>query len=221
MIYLSHNDSIRSLLNIQDQNIFFGDFLVEDKYIKECNAKVLHASLTYSPEYCQCCEAINNNSIIKHGFKTSLVKIPPICNFNAFLALKKQRFFCKNCNSTFSTNTPLVQKNCNISTATKSSVLFRLMKVISEKDIDEEFNVSHNTVNRIVKNFKGEHSPNRNYLPTTLCFDKFKSVKQCEGAMSFIYCNAEMRQIIDIVPDRRLNNLKKYFLTFSSKARNS
>ena len=50
---------------------------------------------------------------------------------------------------------------------------------------------------------------------------KFKSVKQCEGAMSFIYCNAEMRQIIDIVPDRRLNNLKKYFLTFSSKARNS
>lgn len=39
--------------------------------------------------------------------------------------------------------------------------------------------------------------------------------------MSFIYCDAETSKIIDIVEDRKLNNLIKYFSRFPKSARNN
>lgn len=61
----------------------------------------------------------------------------------------------------------------------------------------------------------------KNYLPKVLSFDEFKSVKSADGAMSFHICNGETGQTIDIVEDRRLFSLLKYFARYSHKARNS
>jgi len=63
------------------------------------------------------------------------------------------------------------------------------------------------------------HKPNYNYLPEHLCFDEFKSVKSSKGAMSFLFCDADKGQIIDIVEDRRLNSLIKYFQRYTKNAR--
>ena len=59
----------------------------------------------------------------------------------------------------------------------------------------------------------------KNYLPPVLSFDEFKSVKSADGAMSFHLCNGENGQTIDIVEDRRLFSLMKYFAQYSHKAR--
>ena len=55
------------------------------------------------------------------------------------------------------------------------------------------------------------YSPCFNYLPDTLCFDEFKATKDCDGYMSFIFCDAKNGKIIDILSDRRLHKLKEYF----------
>lgn len=60
----------------------------------------------------------------------------------------------------------------------------------------------------------------KNYLPKVLSFDEFKSVKSADGAMSFHLCNGLTGQTIDIVEDRRLSSLLKYFSYYSHKARN-
>ncbi|MDF0232348.1 hypothetical protein O0K70_08975 [Staphylococcus pseudintermedius] len=39
-------------------------------------------------------------------------------------------------------------------------------------------------------------------LPEHLAFDEFKSTKDVEGAMSFIYCDSVTHDIIDILPNR-------------------
>ncbi|WP_197722713.1 transposase [Ureibacillus thermosphaericus] len=49
----------------------------------------------------------------------------------------------------------------------------------------------------------------------------FKSVKSAAGAMSFIFCDSETGEIVDIVEDRRLHVLKEYFLRYSKKARDA
>ncbi|BBK63602.1 hypothetical protein TMSFP480_00330 [Staphylococcus aureus] len=49
--------------------------------------------------------------------------------------------------------------------------------------------------------------------------DEFKSVKNVSGKMSFIYADVQTHHIIDVVEDRRINELKKYFYRFSLKAR--
>ena len=59
----------------------------------------------------------------------------------------------------------------------------------------------------------------KNYLPKVLSFDEFKSVKSADGAMSFHMCNGETGQTIDIVEDRKLVSLLKYFTYYSFNAR--
>ena len=221
MIYLSHNYSIKSLLNLKDNNIFFDSNFVKDLNIKGIICKVFFAKLTYSPAHCECCGSVNHDSIIKYGFKNTLIKIPMISNYNTYIKLRKQRFFCKKCGKTFIAKTSLVNKNCFISNQTKLAIANEAKLKISEKDIARRFNSSHNTVNRIVNSFYKYHLPNFNYLPKKLCFDEFKSVKECSGAMSFVFCDAESHKIIDILEDRRLNQLRSYFSKYSQKARNS
>ena len=118
---MSHNDSIRNLLNIKDKNIYFDENFVSDELIKDITAKVFHAKLTYSPTYCICCGGESSN-IIKYGFKASKIVIPGVSNFNTYLLLRKQKFFCKQCNQTFMAESSLVDKNCHISKSTKLAI---------------------------------------------------------------------------------------------------
>nr|WP_222837131.1 transposase [Ureibacillus thermophilus] len=46
-------------------------------------------------------------------------------------------------------------------------------------------------------------------------------MKSAAGAMSFIFCDSETGEIVDIVEDRRLPVLKEYFLRYSKKARDA
>ena len=59
----------------------------------------------------------------------------------------------------------------------------------------------------------------KNYLPEVLLFNEFKSVKTADGAMSFHMCDGITGQTIDIVEDRRLDNLIRYFFYYNYKAR--
>lgn len=218
---MSLNDSILNLLNLKDKNIKFFEEFYSEGVIKGIECKFFHATLTYSPKVCYSCAHIFDSNIIKHGFKTSTIKIPSVSGFNAYLKLKKQRYLCRHCSSTFTLKTNVVNKHCCISNNTKISVALRAKDKISEKDIARYHNVSHSTVNRVIDSFYLHYKPNFNYLPKHLSFDEFKSVKQAAGAMSFIFIDSERGNIIDIVEDRRLHVLTKYFSKFSKAARNT
>jgi len=218
---MSHNDSILNLLNLKDENIRFDESFYSAEVIKGIESKVFHATLTYIPSACHSCGHIFDNNITKHGFKTSTIKIPSISGFNAYLKLKKQRYICKHCNCTFTLTSSVVNKNCYISNNAKISIALSAKDKVSEKDIARYHNVSHSTVNRIIDSFYMHYKPNFNHLPKHLSFDEFKSVKSASGAMSFIFCNSETGNIIDIVEDRRLHVLTNYFLKYSKSARNN
>ena len=217
---MSHSDYIKFLLDVKDKNIIFDDAFVSNESIKGITSKVFHAKLTYSPDSCPCCGRLGN-TIIKYGFKTSLIKIIQVSNFNTYLSLKKQRFLCKQCNQTFIAHTNIVDKHCNISKATKLAISLEAKEKISEKDIARRFNVSHVTVNRVINSHFTDYIPNKEFLPKVLCFDEFKSTKDCSGAMSFIMCDGVTHNIVDIVEDRQLNSLIDYFSKYSLSARNN
>ncbi len=218
---MSHHYSIRNLLNIKDENIYFDENFCNEEMVKGVRSKIFYGTLTYQPEACYACGHVFDDRIIKHGFKTSFIKLPSISGFNTYLKLRKQRYFCKHCHSTFTLKTSLVEKNCCISNNTKVAIALHAKEKVSEKDIAKHHNVSHSTVNRIINSFYKYYKPNYNYLPKHLCFDEFKSVKSAAGAMSFIFCDAETGIIVDIVEDRRLHVLRDYFLRYSKQARYS
>ena len=90
----------------------------------------------------------------------------------------------------------------------------------SEKDIAIDNNVSPNTVERIIDSYyELDTKVYKHTLPQVLSFDEFKSVKSADGAMSFQICNGKNGKIIDIVENRKLNNLIKYFSRYSRDSR--
>ena len=216
---MSHNDSIISMLNLKEKNIFFEENFCKEETIRGVRAKIFYATLTYRPVACPHCGNVFDSNIIKHGFKKSRITLPKVSEFDTYLSLNKQRYYCKHCNHTFTLSTPIVKENCFISQNTKLSIALTARDKISEKDIAKRYHVSHCTVSRTIDGFYNYHNPKRNYLPRHLCFDEFKSVKEASGAMSFIFCEATTGEIIDIVEDRRLSHLIKYFMTYSKAAR--
>jgi transposase len=157
---MPHHYSIRNLLNIKDKNIIFDENFCSEETIKGIKAKVFHGILTFQPKACYQCGHVFDEQIIKYGFKTSLIKLPRVSGFVTYLKLKKQRYFCKHCQSTFILKTEIVNKNCFISNNTKMAIALHAKEKISEKDIAQTHNVSHSTVSRVIDSFYSYYKPN-------------------------------------------------------------
>ena len=214
-----HLNYITNILGFKDNNIFFkGNFYKEEK-IKGVTHKIFEGYLSYKPEVCPRCGVVFDELFEKHGFITSNIKVLDVSGYKTILRLHKQRYLCKHCNKAFTLKTNIVNYGCFISNNTKYSIAKSLANKISEKDIAIIHNVSPNTVERVMDSYYALEKIHKTYLPPVLSFDEFKSVKSADGAMSFHLCNGKNGKIIDIVEDRRLDSLIKYFSRYSHKAR--
>ena len=216
---MSNLDYITNMLNLKEKNITFKENFYYETKIKGITHKVFEGYLSYQPVSCSKCGVVFDDLFEKHGFITSNIKIPDISGYKAILKLHKQRYLCKHCNKAFTLPTNIVNFGCFISNNTKHKIACDLIKKRSEKDIALDNNVSPNTVERIMDSYYETQKIYKHYLPDALSFDEFKSVKSADGSMSFHMCNAITGQTIDIVEDRRLDNLIKYFFYYSYKAR--
>ena len=123
---MSLSNYTKNILNIKDENIIFEENCLKEVTINNCTTKVFHGKLTYTPSHCPNCGCIYNQkqeNIIKYGFKKNCkVKIDKVSNFKTLLLLDKQRFYCKDCHSTFIATTTLVDFHKQISNNTKLSI---------------------------------------------------------------------------------------------------
>lgn len=207
------------MLELKDNNVFFKENCYYKEKIKGIIHKVFEGYLTYNPDYCYNCGVVFDQNFEKHGFIMSDIKLPDVSGYKTILRLHKQRYLCKYCNKAFTLTTPIANYGCCISNNTKYKIAKDLTKKRSEKDIALDNNVSPNTVERIMDSYYESQKLYKHYLPDVLSFDEFKSVKSADGAMSFHMCDGITGQTIDIIEDRRLNNLIKYFLYYDYKAR--
>ena len=216
---MSSQNYITDILNLKEKNIIFKEKFYKEEKIKGITHKIFEGYLSYQPKFCPKCGVIFDENFEKHGFITSNIKIPDVSGFKTILKLHKQRYLCKHCNKAFTLSTNIVNYGCFISNNTKHKIASDLVKKRSEKDIALDNNVSCNTVERVMDSYYETQKLYKHYLPEVLSFDEFKSVKSADGAMSFHMCDGITGQTIDIVEDRRLDKLIKYFLYYDYKAR--
>ncbi len=216
---MSNQNYIIEMLELKDSNIFFKENCYYKEKINGVFHKIFEGYLSYKPDCCPSCGVIFDDKFEKHGFITSNIKIPDVVGFKSILRLHKQRYLCKHCNKAFTLSSNIVDYGCFISNNTKHKIAKDLSKKISEKDVALNNNVSPNTVERVMDSFYETQKLYKHYLPEVLSFDEFKSVKSADGAMSFHMCNGITGQTIDIVEDRRLESLIKYFFYYDYKAR--
>src|SRR5574344_191276 len=218
---MSNQDYITEILELKDNNIIFKENYYYKEKIKGINHKIFEGYLSYQPDYCYKCGVVFDNDFEKHGFITSNIKLPDVSGYKTILRLHKQRYLCKHCHKAFTLKTNIVDHSCFISINTKWTIACDLTKKRSEKDIAFDNNVSPNTVERVMDSYYESQKLYKHYLPQILSFDEFKSVKSADGAMSFHMCNGITGMTIDIVEDRRLLSLLKYFGNYTPKARAS
>src|SRR5699024_8224712 len=124
-------------------------------------AKFITAKLTYTPAYCECCGVKNEDyTVYKYRTKTSRITLPISGAYPTYLNLKKQRFYCKTCNGTFSASTTIVQKECFIAPHTKAKILIKATAPQSLTEIAKDCLVSTSTVQCVITTeAKYQHKP--------------------------------------------------------------
>lgn len=218
---MSNQNYITEMLELKDNNIIFSENCYYKEKIDNVVHKIFEGYLTYQPSHCYKCGVAFDSGFEKHGFISSDIVVPDVAGYKTILRLHKQRYLCKHCNKAFTLKTSVTDYGCFISKNTKWKIARDLRDKISEKDIAKNNNVSPNTVERVMDSYYNNLKLYKHYLPKVLSFDEFKSVKSADGAMSFHICNGETGQTIDIVEDRRLFSLLKYFNYYDLKARHS
>ena len=222
---MSLSNYTRNILNIKDKNIIFEENFLNEEKINGSTTKVFHGKLTYTPSHCPKCGCvydIEQDNIIKYGLKKNCkIKIDKVSGFKALLLLDKQRFYCKDCHSTFIATTNLVDFHKQISNNTRLSIILDLMRKGSEKDIAYRNNVSSSSVNRILNEIsKDTIVKNKGHLPSVLGIDEFKATKDTISKMAFIIVNQEDKNIFDINNSRLSSDIEHYFKNYSRKERN-
>lgn len=210
---MSLSNSIKKMLNIKENN--FKILSIEDVNIKNIVTKQISAILSKKKANCPHC---SSKKTVKNGFKIVKIKMLKAFGYDTVLKVAKQRYICKDCNKSFMLNLDIVEPCANISKNIKLAIVLELKKSKSLKDIAEQFSVSQSTVRKIFEDLPSFKN-NYNYLPEVLCFDEFKSTKDINGAMSFIYCDANTSKIIDIVEDRKLKSLQDHFSNYPKTVR--
>ena len=219
MISLSLSNFIKTILNIQDNNISFP----EEEYcqvIQKGNHLVKVFKGFLKSNYCACPHC-NSKNIVKNGSRHRKIKYIPIQNYNIELELTIQRYICKDCKKTFSPSTNIVSDNSNISNNLKYTIALELKENLSLTSIAKRYNISITSVQRVMDDCFSDFKVNKEHLPEAICIDEFKSVKNIDGAMSFVFADYQSKSIIDIVEDRKLHSLIEYFSRFSLEARNN
>ena len=216
---MSNQNYIIDMLELKDSNVYFKENFYYKEIIKGITYKIFEGYLSYKPSFCPSCGVVFDEKFEKHGFILSNIIIPDVSGYKAILRLHKQRYLCKHCHKAFTLTSNITNYGCFISNLTKHKIALDLTKKRSEVDIALDNGVSPNTVERVMDSYYDTIKLYKHYLPEVLSFDEFKSVKSADGAMSFHMCDGITGQTIDIVEDRRLDNLIKYFFYYDYKAR--
>ena len=206
---MSHD--IKILLDIQDENIYFENNSTEIKEFKGKTSKFITGTLTYQPSCCEKCGVKNeNDTIYKNGTKSSRITLPIAGIYPTYLNLKKQRFFCKACNSSFIAKTSIVKENCFISANTKAKAFIKSAEAQSLTDIAKDCYVSPTTIQRIINKEAKAFKAHYRALPKHLSFDEFKYAK---GKMAFEYIDAETGNILDVLEGKDSRTVKDHFIS--------
>lgn len=214
---MTSQTSIQKFLGISDENISFPNGL-EPVIVKRngVDCKQIDGVLTYTPTKCECCGCKNENrEVIKHGTKVCHILFGDINYHQTILRLKKQRFYCRNCNATFMAKTTLVEKNCQISNIKNQKITELLMEEMSMSTIAKQVGVSVNTIIRRVNKLSSKLRKPKS-LPEVLCIDEFSRAGR---KMDFLMVDGETHRIIDIIPGRTNRVIEAYFLRFDYSVR--
>ncbi|MFV0559873.1 MAG: transposase family protein [Enterococcus sp.] len=214
---MSELHGIKQLLEIKDKNIKITKFAT--KYINNQHCSVAYATLTKDIKRCPNCHQKNQGTIVKNGTKVSLIHLPKSSNHAKYLKLKKQRYHCRNCQTYFTANSPIIDRFCHISKNVHLQILESLTDRLSGKRVAKQVGVSWSTVQRTLSSLASMTKVKKNWLPECLLMDEIRSLKTQTDKVSISRIDGNTGKVFVILPSRIKDYFVHYFMLFELQAR--
>lgn len=195
-------DFITKLIDIQDaviENVQIGGFFIH-----------IHLSLKRKPHVCPTCGAITQNV---HDYRIQKIKDLPIQGKHVILHYRKRRYRCTCCTKKFYEDLHILPKRHRITSRTALLAVDSLRERRSIKDAANAAGVSASSVLRWLKYVS---FPVPKALPKVLSIDEFKGNASGEK-FQCILTDLNQRQVFDILPTRKQEDLFAYFAHFRDK----
>lgn len=195
-------DNIKlKLLGIEDETVIIDDWL-EDT---EGNTLIVSLSTKKENQICPECGSTHCNV---HDYKIKEIIHSVLTFKKCIIIYKKRRYRCKDCNSVFFEPNSFNFGYNRISDVTLQCILKDLKTTVSYKDIAERYHVTSQTILNYMDKYI---DPKRRELPEILCLDEFKNLSFGKGKYACLLLNYQTGEIVDVLPNRRLDYLQYYF----------
>ena len=199
------DNNIKLLLGITDPNLTIDPKYQYTSYIEE---KIIKNSTN-----CKALMLRNGTKVVNNVHLSSAGK-------KLVLSIRKQKYLCPECKKTATAKFKDTNYHDHFSNAVKAKLVRDLSLSRPMCEIAADSFTSSNTIIRSLESVENNFKVNRNWLPSHLSLDDFKSGKRFSSSgMSMCLINAVNHRIIDIIPERNNKFLRNYFIQYSYKAR--
>ncbi len=191
--------------NYTEELLGLEDVIVESVERKE-NTLCIYASMHKRIHKCPRCGELTSKV---HDYRTQRIKDISAFGEITYIFLRKRRHVCPVCKKRFYEEVPFLPKYHRMTNRLVAYVISSLRGTASMKSIAKNANISQYTVTRIfdqVEYFNKE-------LPKVLSIDEFRGNAGGEK-FQCIVTDPENKVVLDILPNRKTEDLTRYFLSF-------
>lgn len=147
-----------------------------------------------------------------HDYRKQQIKDIPAFNEMTVIYLRKRRYVCSMCGKRFYETVPFLPRYHRITNRLAAYVIKSLKEVRSMKSVSNLVNLSPPTVARIFDNVGYSNTS----LPKVLSIDEFRGNAGGEKFQCII-TDPEHRKVIDILPNRKTEDMAEYFLGYKDR----
>ena len=198
MFYKDNNSA--KLLNMED--------VIVQKVENVGNELHVYIMLPRKMYKCPCCGSETNQI---HDYRDQKIKDIPLGR-TTYLHLRKRRYVCGHCGKRFVEKNPIAARYYRSTRRCVVSIIRDLQGLVSASAVAKKHNVSAASVFRYFKPIQYSCSE----LPEVLSIDEFKG-NTSGGKYQTILTDAKNKTILDILPNRKEQDLKAYFSKFKNR----
>ena len=168
----------------------------------------------FKPRICPNC---NHEIMHVHTYKWINIKLSTTINVEEILRIKRIRYKCPHCGKTHTFNLEGINRNENISPFVKTAIKKEFKLLESFSSIAKRYSISLNTVINIFDDYT-KFVPRRE-LSEYLCIDEKNFETEGEGKYCVVLSDFFTGEVIDVLENRQMPYLDRYFSTISQRER--
>ena len=184
----------------------FEDLDIKEFKIDESKTEIhIHIKLRVKPCECKKCGNINKTL---HSIRENTILHHHFTNKKCVIHYYKNRLKCTSCRTTYFEDNPFVHFKKKLSDETVISVLRELKQNQSFIDVAKKIGISAMEVIRI---FDKHINLQREPLSEIMGIDEFKNLSTGRGKYACIVTSIDRSSVIDVIEDRTIETLSRYF----------